>query len=87
MYRATINSINRQVDKSKGELLSVKDAAERAQISESTMKRLIQNGYVDAIKIGTVRFVYYRDLLRGAWEYECSKERPGRRPANSKYND
>ena len=87
MYRATINSINRRVDKSKGELLSVKDAAEKAQISESTMKRLIQHGYVDAIKIGTVRFVHYRDLLRGAWEYECSKKRPGRRLANSKYND
>lgn len=87
MYQPKITSIDRQVDKDRGKLLSVKDAAEKAQISESTMKRLIQHGYVDAIKIGTVRFVHYRDLLRGAWEYECSKERPGRRPANSKYND
>lgn len=73
---------------SKGELLTVRDVATKAEISEATVKRILQVvDNVDVVKISGTRFIYYRDFLRAAWEYESSKERPGRKYANSHYEN
>lgn len=72
----------------RGELLPIRELAKRAEVSESTVKKILQLiDNVDVLKISGVRFIYYRDFLRAAWEYESSKERPGRKYANSKYED
>lgn len=73
--------------RSKGELISIQDLPAKAGVSESTVKRIIQAGFVEPVKIGRTRFVYYRDFLRGAWEYESDKERPGRKHANANWTD
>lgn len=73
--------------KSGGDLLTVEEIAKRADVSESTVKRIIQAGYVEPVKIGRIRMIYYRDFLRGAWEYESNKDRPGRKYANAKWED
>lgn len=70
-----------------GDLLSVQDIAERAEVSESYIKRLIQNDFIAPIRIGGRRFMYYRDFLRAVWAYEQVKERPGRKPANANWED
>jgi hypothetical protein len=71
----------------KGQLIAVNDLPEKAGISATTVKRMLQGGYVESIKIGRTRFVYYREFLRGAWKYESSKERPGRKYANANWTD
>ena len=72
---------------SRGELMELRQIAQKAEISESTIKRIIQGGHVEPIKIGRNRFIHYRDFLRAYWDYECSKERLGRKPANAKWED
>lgn len=87
MYQPKITSLQKNVDKVRGQLMPIKELIEKSGISEATVKRIIHQGYVKAIKIGTVRHIYYRDFLRGAWEYEQAKERPGRKYANSSWDD
>lgn len=70
-----------------GDLLSVQSIAKKAEVSESTIKRVIQLGFIEPIKIGGRRYMYYRDFLRAMWEYESEKERPGRKYANANWND
>lgn len=70
-----------------GELLAVRNVAEKAQVSEATVKRILSGNYIDVVKISGTRFVYYRDFLRAAWMYECDKERPGRKHANANWDD
>ena len=65
--------------KSGGDLVSVQTLAKKAEISESTIKRIIQLGYIEPIKIGGRRYVYYRDFLRAYWEYETNKLPKGRK--------
>ena len=65
--------------KNGGDLVSVQTLAKKAEISESTIKRIIQLGYIEPIKIGGRRYMYYRDFLRAYWEYETNKERGGRK--------
>ena len=62
-----------------GDLLSVQSIAKKGELSESTIKRIIQLGYIEPIKIGGRRYMYYRDFLRAYWEYETNKERSGRK--------
>lgn len=76
--------IHPKKDPVKGALLSVQSIARKAEISESTIKRIIQLGYIEPIKIGGRRYMYYRDFLRAVWEYEEKKERSG--PKNAKTN-
>ena len=85
MYQPKITSFNKVVDPKRGELFTVEQLVEKAEVSEATIKRIIQKGFVDYIKVGRVRYIYYRDFLRGAWEYEQSKERPGRKYANANW--
>lgn len=70
-----------------GDLYSVQTIAEKAEVSESTIKRVIQLGYIEPIKIGGRRYMYYRDFLRAMWAYESEKERPGRKHANANWKD
>lgn len=70
-----------------GDLLSVQSIARKADVSESTVKRIIQQGYIEPLKIGGRRYMYYRDFLRAVWEYESEKERPGRKHANANWDD
>ena len=63
----------------RGELLTLQQLAEKADTSEATIKRILQAGYLDSKKIGRSRFVYYRDFLRAAWEYEQNKLPKGRK--------
>ena len=87
MYRPKITSISKNIDPAKGELLSIDKLVEKSGVSEATIKRILKGGFVDVTRIGGVRFVYYREFLRGAWEYEQAKERPGRKYANSSWDD
>ena len=70
-----------------GDLLSVQSIARKADVSESTIKRIIQQGFIEPIKIGGRRYMYYRDFLRAVWEYEQAKERSGRKYANANWTD
>ena len=74
-------------DPVKGALLSVQSIARKAEVSESTIKRVIQLGFIEPIKIGGRRYMYYRDFLRAVWEYEQAKERSGRKYANANWTD
>jgi len=82
-----MNSPTLKRTKSGGDLLTLQGISEKAGVSESTVKRIIQGGHIKPIKIGRYSFMYYRDFLRAYWEYECSKERQGRKPANAKWDD
>lgn len=73
--------------KTGGDLLSVQSTAKKAEVSESTIKRIIQMGFIEPIKIGGRRYMYYRDFLRAVWEYEQAKERSGRKYANADWTD
>ena len=70
-----------------GDLVSLQTLAKKAEISKSTIKRIIQMGYIEPIKISGRRYMYYRDFLRAYWEYETNKERGGRKPANANWED
>ena len=63
----------------RGELLTLEQLAVKAETSEATIKRILQSGYLESKKIGRFRFVYYRDFLRAAWEYEQNKLPKGRK--------
>ena len=62
---------------SKGELMLTVEAAVKAGISKSTLDMMAKNGYVKKYKINGNSFVHYRDLLRGAWEFEQAKTKHG----------
>ena len=62
----------------KGELMRIDDAIEKADISKPTFQKLVRLGHVKRYTIGGRGFVHYRDLLRGAWEFEQTKNRGGR---------
>ncbi len=62
---------------SNGDLMTVTNAAERAGISTSTLLTMVKQGYIKKYKIGLHGFVHYRDVLRGAWEFEQAKTRHG----------
>ena len=66
-----------------GELLAVRNIAEKAQVSEATVKRILSGNYIDVVMISGTKFVYYIEFLRDAWMYECDKERLGRKHANA----
>ena len=61
----------------KGELMLTEDAAVKAGISKSTLDVMAKKGYVQKYKIGGRSFVHYRDVLRGAWEFEQAKTKHG----------
>jgi len=82
-----MNSPTPKTTKTGGDLVSLQTLAKKAEISESTIKRIIQMGYIEPIKISRRRYVYYRDFLRAYWEYETNKERSGRKPANANWED
>jgi hypothetical protein len=63
--------------KSNGDLMVVEAAADRAGISSTTLMTMIKGGYIKKYKIGRNSFVHYRDVLRGAWEFEQAKTRHG----------
>jgi excisionase family DNA binding protein len=62
---------------SHGDLMTVKDAAERAGISGTSLLTMVNAGYIKKYKIGKHGFVHYRDVLRGAWEFEQAKTKHG----------
>lgn len=66
-------------DNSKGELMHVDQVVVKAELPRETVARILRSGHVEFYKIGNKTFVYYREFLRGAWEYERNK-RPGGRP-------
>tara|TARA_B110000285_G_scaffold221019_1_gene273427 strand:- start:39 stop:287 length:249 start_codon:yes stop_codon:yes gene_type:complete len=63
--------------KSNGDLMTVKNAAERAGISGTSLRTIISAGHLKQYKIGLYNFVHYREVLRGAWEFEQAKTRHG----------
>ena len=67
------------------QLLSLRDAAAKAEITYETLRKMINAGYVPKVMIGRIPLVYYREVLRGSWEYEKNKK-PGGRP-KKKVND
>ncbi len=62
---------------SNGDLMTVKDAAAKAGISGTSLLTIINAGYIKKYKIGMYGFVHYREVLRGAWEFEQAKTRHG----------
>ena len=66
----------------KGELMRAEDAAEKGGISMATLKKMIALGFVQKHRIGGRTFVHYRDLLRGTWEFDKSKNKSGRPKTN-----
>lgn len=62
---------------SKGDLMQVKDAAKKAGISTSTLDTMAKRGYIKKYMINGYSLVHYRDLLRGAWEFEKAKKYHG----------
>ena len=69
---------------SNGDLMTTKDAAERAGISSSTLLTMVNAGYIKKYKIGMHGFVHYRDVLRGSWQFEQDKKYHGVANAGSK---
>lgn len=63
---------------SKGKLVTLKQASEMAEISETSVKRLVVDGWVPAHKIAGLRWVYYHEFLQGAWAREQQKDPRGR---------
>jgi phage pi2 protein 07 len=57
--------------------MTVKNAAERAGISSSTLLTIVNAGYIKKYKIGMYGFVHYREVLRGSWEFEQAKTMHG----------
>ena len=82
-----MTTVTRRKTAKGGDLLSVQSIAKKGGLSESTIKRIIQLGYIEPVKIGGRRYMYYRDFLRAYWEYETNKERGGRKPANANWED
>lgn len=63
---------------SKGALVSLEKAASMADISVTSVKRLVADGWVPAVKIAGIRWVYYHEFLQGAWAREQEKSPRGR---------
>ena len=82
-----MTTVTRRKTAKGGDLLSVQSIAKKGELSESTIKRIIQLGYIEPVKIGGRRYMYYRDFLRAFWEYETNKGRGGRKPANANWKD
>lgn len=61
------------------QLMGVKEAAKLGGITYETLRKMINAGYVEKHIIDDIPFIYYRELLRGSWEYEKAKK-PGGRP-------
>ena len=61
------------------QLLNLRDAAAKAEITYETLRKMINAGYIRKVMIESIPLVYYRELLRGSWEYEQNKK-PGGRP-------
>lgn len=72
----------------KGPLVSITSASQRAGIGKPVIKKLIEDGYLEAWKEGHVTVFYYRDLLKATWDASNNGEgplpgKPGR-PTSSK---
>ena len=65
-----------------GDLLTYKQIAVKAGVSETLVKNLLRWGYVEYIMIEGYTLIFYRDFLRGMWEYEKGKQKTGRKPKN-----
>lgn len=63
---------------SRGELLTPKDAAKKAEVSLHTLKNWQQQGHLEYIDIAGYDFVYYRDVLRAAWAAKQVQIRNGK---------
>ena len=66
----------------KGELMRAEDAVKQGGISMATFHKMVELGFVQKYRIGGRTFVHYRDFLRGAWEFDKSKNKGGRPKAN-----
>ena len=63
---------------SRGELLTPKSAAKKADISMNTLRSYIENGHLEYVDVAGYDFVYYRDLLRAAWKAKQVQIRNGK---------
>lgn len=63
---------------SKGPLVTLQKASEMADVSVTTVKRLVVDGWVPAVEIAGRRWVYYHEFLQGAWAREQQKDPRGR---------
>jgi hypothetical protein len=64
----------------KGELMRAEDACEKGGISMSTFHKIVDLGHIEKYRIGGRTFVYYRDFLRGCYDFDCNKKGKGGRP-------
>lgn len=62
---------------SKGQLVTLPQAAKMAGISEATIRRMISDGWIETYQIAGSRWLYYRDFLRASWEREQKKDPRG----------
>lgn len=67
----------------KGELMHIDQVVLAAQLPRETIMRIVRSANVESYKIGNKTFVYYRDFLRGCWEYELNKKQGGRPRKNT----
>jgi len=51
----------------KGQLMTVPQAAKKSGLAETTIRRYATKGYLEKHRIGQNVFVYYRELLRASW--------------------
>ncbi len=58
---------------SHGDLMTVKDAAERANISGTTQLTMINSGYIKQYMLDKHGLVYYLDLFPGSCEIKQYK--------------
>lgn len=68
---------------SRGELMMLEQVSKKAGISVRVVETIVSASNVQSYKISGRRFVYYREFLRGAWDYELSKKSSGRNRKDS----
>lgn len=52
---------------SKGPLMSLTQAAKKAEVSTESLRVWHKEGYFDYVYVADMRMVYYRDILRASW--------------------
>lgn len=62
---------------SKGPLVTLDKAAQMADISVTSVRRIVNDGWVPAVQIAGSRWVYYHEFLQGAWAREQQKDPRG----------
>lgn len=57
-----------RTDVVRGRLMSKRQAALNANMSEETINTYIKKGYLEEQLVGRRKMIYYRDLLKASWK-------------------